>query len=904
MDFFQTGAIPANQVLGTYDLQLVMLSYIAAFISSYIALEITSYLRNPTNSKLSIWVWFICGGIVMGAGIWSMHFIGMLAFSLPQMTNHYDLFWTGLSLFVAILASTFALALLKIPIVRPQRLALGGIIMGFAIASMHYTGMEAMKVSVDVHYILNIFLLSILIAIVASEAALWLALKSSQPNTQKRILLKIISALIMAAAICGMHYTGMAAAIFTPKQVNMIMTPAVNPYILAIAICCILFVILTIAVFALAYREAVKEKLQEYVETADLLRNILNSSIEYSIVAIDLNGTILSWNAGAKKIYGYEETEMVGKENIQKLSSPKERNSKHMQEFFNTARLEGQSKGIFERVRKDGTPFIASAVISIRRDLKGKPIGYLLISKDITEQRKLEEQVKINELLKEKNTQMQESDRLKSEFLANMSHELRTPLNAIIGFSELMYDEQLGSINAAQKEGLDDIITSARHLLKIINDILDMAKFESGKMSFAPQVFDLKTLINEAIASINVLCQKKRINLTTAFDESIKDVYLDPSRLKQVIYNLLSNAIKFTSDLGSIQVRVFRESPSHFRLEVEDNGIGIKPEDTDKIFNKFSQLDSSASRKYAGTGLGLSLTKEIVEAQGGKVGVISVPAKGSIFHIILPINKSKELPQPIKGESYRDLVARHKNARNVLVVEDNPDDLKVITNIFLDNNFTVKTAITSENAIMQTNNYLFDLITLDLLLPDMSGFEVLKSIRKGINKETPVIVISICPKEQQWFGFLVDDYLVKPIKKEALQSAINGVGFGPGKGRKVIVIDDDPSSLKMASQLLKKKGYNILCLANSKLALDVITKEKPDVIILDLMMPDVNGFEIMQQVISLPGAERKIPIIIWTAKELTKNENDILLQSTHAVVLKGIGESIKKVLDELERINV
>lgn len=653
MDFFQTGALPANQIFGTHDLKLVILSYIAAFFSSYIALEITNYLRDTNNSTTSLRIWFICGGLVMGAGIWSMHFIGMLAFSLPQMTNHYDLFWTGLSLCVAILASTFALALLKTPAIRPQRLIQGGVIMGCAIASMHYIGMEAMKINVDLHYLIPGFLLSIFIAIAASEAALWLAFKSSQLIAQKKAPLKIISAMIMAAAICGMHYTGMAAAIFTPKQTMMTMEPLFNPYIMAVSICCILFLILIIGIFSLAYRKSLEDKFHEYAEVTSLLKNILNSSIEYSIVAIDLNGTILSWNAGAKKIYGYEEGDVVGKKNIKKLCSPRDLQSGRVDEFFKEAMKHGQSEGIFERIRSDGTSFTASAVINIRRDATDRPIGYLLISKDITEKIKLEEQLKINQQLEEKNIRMQETDRLKSEFLANMSHELRTPLNAIIGFSELMYDEVLGSINQAQKDGLKDVITSAHHLLKIINNILDMARVESGKISFEPQEFDLKILINETTTSLYALCRQKKINLTATIDKSIKNVYLDPARLKQVIYNLLSNAIKFTPDLGSIQVRVFREPDSWFRLEVEDNGIGIKQEELGRIFSKFFQVDSGASRKYEGTGLGLALTKEIVEAQGGSVGVLSTLGKGSIFHIRLPMNSASKPPHPI-AESHSD----------------------------------------------------------------------------------------------------------------------------------------------------------------------------------------------------------------------------------------------------------
>ena len=238
--------------------------------------------------------------------------------------------------------------------------------------------------------------------------------------------------------------------------------------------------------------------------------------------------------------------------------------------------------------------------------------------------------------LEEQTRRVQEANRLKSEFLANMSHELRTPLNAIVGFSELMHDGKVGPVSAQHREYLGDILTSAHHLLQLINDVLDLAKVESGKLEFRPEPVDLPNLLSEVRDILRTLAAKKRIHIETEADPTLTRVVLDPAKLKQVLYNYLSNALKFTPEEGRVTIRLAPEGAEAFRLEVEDTGIGIRPEDQGRLFVEFQQLDASTAKKYPGTGLGLALTKRIVEAQGGRVGVGSTPGQGSVFYAILP----------------------------------------------------------------------------------------------------------------------------------------------------------------------------------------------------------------------------------------------------------------------------
>jgi|GEM_PF-579642 len=899
--FFQLTPLPAIALIGSFNPALVCLSYLVAVFSSYIALDITGHLRDPSNIKPGLWL--AGGAFAMGAGIWSMHFVGMLAFNLPNMIMHYDPFLTSLSLIIAILASALALSLLKTQIVKPVRLALGGILLGLAIASMHYIGMEAMKVDMNIHYLPGLFFLSILIAIIASEAALWLALKSNNAPLEKRFRLKLISAFIMGAAICGMHYTGMAAAIFTSKK-NIIQHFAItiNLTILAISIASITFLILIIAIF-LSNNKTLLQKNYALMETTLFLKNILESSIEYSIIALDLDKTILTWNQGAKKNYGYEASEMVGKHKIIKLQADEDNQSNYSQLLYEKTLREGKASGEHERIRKDGSRFLANFVITLRKNNQGNPVGYLIISKDISEQKILEQQKVIINALEEKNFQIHETNRLKNEFLANMSHELRTPLNAIIGFSELMYYGDTGSINNEQKDALHDVIASAKHLMRIINDLLDLSKIESGKMEFYPQEINLQKLTDEAIETLQKLVKQKDIDIESTVEKSVAQAYLDPLRFNQILYNLLSNALKFTPNLGHVHIRITPETATTFRLAVEDNGIGIKPEDLSKLFTEFSQLDQGMSKKYPGTGLGLSLTKQLVEAQGGKVGVESTPMKGSTFYVILPRHYIEHSSSIATTKNSEDPALKNPipKMQKVLIIEDDETDQKELTTIFSEGGFWVESVKLGDIAIKYCDTRQFDIITLDLLLPDISGFEILRKIRSGINKNTPVIVITVVPEEQKCLSFIVNDYLTKPIKKESLLLAIQQVCPPSENKSKIVIIDDDPLSLKLISKLLKSKNYQLICVSNPTLGLETILKEKPDLVVLDLLMAEMSGFDFISH-FTKTEMGKEIPLIIWTAKDLTRSEKEILNNSAQAVILKNIADSNNQLLTEIKRL--
>src|SRR2546423_6900600 len=310
------------------------------------------------------------------------------------------------------------------------------------------------------------------------------------------------------------------------------------------------------------------------------------------------------------------------------------------------------------------------------RNSQGEVTFVVLEGRDITQSKWAEaEIVRKNEELEVQSRRVQEANRLKSEFLANMSHELRTPLNAIMGFTQLIYNEDAGPISEEQKEYLGDILNSSKHLLQLINDVLDLAKVEAGKMTFSPEEIDLDQLVGEVRDILRPLINSKHIHFETEIDTTLNGVVIDPAKLKQVLYNYLSNAIKFTPEVGQVTISLRADGWDAFGRERGDNGIGIQPEDLGRLFVEFQQLDAGLTKQYQGTGLGLALTRRIVEAQGGRVGVHSIPGQGSTFFAILPriVTVMVEHDEEDVAEQMLSLPSRI-GAPSVLIVEDEAKD--------------------------------------------------------------------------------------------------------------------------------------------------------------------------------------------------------------------------------------
>jgi signal transduction histidine kinase/CheY-like chemotaxis protein len=390
---------------------------------------------------------------------------------------------------------------------------------------------------------------------------------------------------------------------------------------------------------------------------------------------------------------------------------------------------------------------------------------------DLRERLRLEEIRRRAIELEQQNRRIQEASRLKSEFLANMSHELRTPLNAIIGFAELLYDGQVPPGAPQHREFLGDILVSGRHLLQLINDVLDLAKVEAGKLEFRPEPVDIARLLAEVSAIVRTLAAQKRLKIEVEVDRSVGPIVIDAGRLKQIIYNYLSNALKFTPPTGRVIVRVLPENAAQFRLEVEDTGVGIAEADLGRLFVEFEQLEAGSAKRHQGTGLGLALTKRLVEAQGGTVGVRSTVGVGTVFHATLPKRAVTEMP----------IVPRtitREGARSVLVIEDDVADQHHLVNTLSGAGYSVELAATGSEAIAHLRRRTFDAVTLDLLLPDMSGLDLLGALGDARAANTPIIVVTVVPDLSILKGFPVHDILPKPVDRETLLGSLNRAGVG------------------------------------------------------------------------------------------------------------------------------
>jgi len=518
------------------------------------------------------------------------------------------------------------------------------------------------------------------------------------------------------------------------------------------------------------------------------------------------------------------------------------------------------------------------------------------LKQEIAERVRLEEQLRHrNQELTHQNRRVQESNRLKNELLANMSHELRTPLNAIIGFSELLFDGKVGPITAKQKDFLNDVLVSSRHLLKLINDVLDLSKVEAGTMEFRPEPVDLTVLVNEIQATLHALAAKKNLQVTIEIDAAIQTVFVDRSKLKQVLFDYLSTAIKFTGDGGAIALRARPEGVDEFRVEVSESAIGIRADDLRHLFAGLQELDSTVSKRYPGTGLGLALTQRILEAQGGRYGVESAPGKGSTFFAVLPTRSLG----PGRTAPAHPATPVPNDRPLALVIEDEEADRAWVQKILERAGYAVVAARDGKEALARAKERTFDRITLDLLLNDISGWEVLRTIRHdSLNQDTPVIVTTVLADRQVGMGFAIQDYLVKPLHADELMESLSRASVSKNGDPEVLVVDDNPQALKLMEEALAHLGYRSILERGGRSGLLAVANRRPAAVILDLLMPEMDGFEFLAE-LRKTDAGKDVPVIIWTMKDLGKDDRARLLAIAQAVVPKGSG-SLQRLIEELK----
>ncbi|MGG1663367.1 response regulator [Brevibacillus sp. NRS-1366] len=780
-----------EHIHGSHDTPLVVFSYVVAVVASYTVLDLVGRISESKGNNR--WLWLLFGAFAMGMGIWSMHFVGMLAFSLPVPVA-YNLITVLLSVVVAIIASFIALNIVGRNQLTLRQLLGAGMLLAIGIVSMHYIGMAAMLI--DISYDPFYFFLSIVIAIIAAVTALWLAFYFRKGGERGEKWKKLGSGFVMGAAIVGMHYTGMMAAQFHSGEKSTLSSGMV-----------------------------LDQKWLGYFISGGTLFTL----------GLCLLGIFIS------KRFSYKDSEIQEKTN---------------EIYLMNQELRQLNENLEELVRE------RTAQLEQAHD----------------------EAIKAN--------------MIKSQFLANMSHELRTPLNAIIGYSEMLVEEAEELGEPTFVEDLGKIRNAGKHLLSLINDILDISKIEAGKMEIHLEPFDVTSLIRDVITTVKPLMDSNGNQLETHSVEG--EMTTDVTKLRQILINLLSNASKFTKD-GIITLDVYqeiRDNRAGYCFRVKDTGIGMTPEQVEKLFQPFTQADSSTTRKYGGTGLGLAISHSFCSMMGGSTDVESEIGIGSTFTCWLPTSAAEEDPEMEESADIQDHVEDNSQV-SILLIDDEPFNHQLMKRYLAKEGWTLAFATSGQEGLQLAKKLRPKVICLDILMPRMDGWSVLSVIKNDPElQDTPVVIWSMTNDEHLGYSLGASEFLTKPVNRERLINVMDKY-VSNHFDHNVLVIEDDAATSELMTRLLQKEGYAVTQARNGRLALDCMSSKAPDLILLDLMMPEMDGFQFIAELRN-KKAWSEIPIVVVTAKSITAADRLKLNGYVKGVIQKGSFDH-KSLLVEIRR---
>ena len=902
MSLFMLPDDPSLLSYGVYDPKLVVLSLLVAIFASWMGLQTAGQARQQARQRR---LFLFTGSLALGAGVWAMHFIGMLAFNLCTQVD-YDPMITILSNLPSIGASYVALSLIARERIGTTGLIVGGVLVGAGIGAMHYSGMAGMRMSLDLRYDPFTFGLSIVVAVVLATLALWVRFglsRLSGLSEGKRLLL---AAIVMGGAITGMHYTGMAAARFV-GVVDPDAVYASNTTFLALAIS-LITVLFTVVVLGANGLLRYRQLYLELSRSEAWMRALLTTTVD-GVITIDRDGTIEEFNASAEKIFGWRRDEIIGG-NVRLLMTEAERNNESgllgfMEECgvrkatssaevdavrrdgslvpvrvaIGHARLQGRElfvcfvtdiserremvaalraseqqfrsligtiPGISYRSRIEGTHpmvFISDAVERVAgypaHDFIGEPPGtaprrsfgalihaadrvrvseaietalaedrpYLVeyrllhadgstrwlwengtgvrdddgklawldgVILDISERRTMED------ALREAKDAAEQAAAARASFVANMSHEIRTPMNSILGFTDVLLD---GELAPEQRRHLDTVRSNGRSLLRLLNEILDTAKLEKGAVELEINDFNLLSLIDELSSTLAANARTKGLQVDIHYDPALPtNLRGDELRIRQVLTNLLDNAIKFTP-AGSVVLRAEQqEGMLHF--SVKDTGIGIAQDRLQAIFDPFTQADASMTRRFGGTGLGTTISKQLVELMGGKIWAESTIGEGTTFHVVLPLVVARFAPQQARVRTAAVLPPLR-----VLAADDVPQNLELLQLLLARRGHTL-TAVPDGGAVVElAARQEFDLILMDFQMPVLDGLSATRRIREQEEatgrRRVPVIAMtaSVLPEHRRASVEVgMDGFATKPVDWVALSHEIARVlGLASGQ---------------------------------------------------------------------------------------------------------------------------
>jgi len=609
---------------------------------------------------------------------------------------------------------------------------------------------------------------------------------------------------------------------------------------------------------------------------------MVESVTDYAIVMLDPEGRVESWNAGADRIKGYSAEEIVG-QHFSRFYPQEDIQSGKPQRDLEVVAAKGQFEDEGWRVRKDGSTFWANVVFTAIRDQGGNLRGFAMLTRDLTEPMKIEAA-----LTKAKDA-ADAANQAKSAFLATMSHELRTPMNAILGYSEILMED-------AQDKGQEDFIpdlqkihASGNHLLNLINNILDLSKIESGKMDLFLESFGISRVIDDVVSTIRPLVEKNANTLEVHCAADLGAMHADLTKVRQSLFNLLSNACKFTEN-GTITLEASREligGVAWIKFSVSDTGIGMAPDQMEKLFQPFVQGDASTSRKFGGTGLGMTITHRFCQMMGGEISAVSEPGRGTTFTIRLPARVKVQPPAAAPlSDPPEPLVS--EGLSTVLVIEDDADTRDLLKRFLSKDGFRVKTVAEGEEGLRLARELQPDVITLDVMMSGLDGWAVLTELKADpALADIPVVMLTFVDNKNLGYALGASDYLTKPIQRERLLAVLEKYRRHPQPGP-ILVVEDDPDTREILQRLLEKEGCQVIAAENGRVALERLAESRPMLILLDLMMPEMDGFQFIDRVRQHENW-RTIPIVVVTAKDLTKEDRVRLNGYVLEIIRKDAG---------------
>ncbi|MEW6213968.1 MAG: response regulator [Nitrospirota bacterium] len=648
-----------------------------------------------------------------------------------------------------------------------------------------------------------------------------------------------------------------------------------------------------------------KLKLSHLIETSNDMVLITDSAGQINVV-----------NERATEMLGYTRQDLTGR-TIGSLIKD---------DFWEAVQKELDRKSILTGyevtvVGFNGREFDARLNATVLKDEDGIPLGSVFALRSLKEEMDLKNALEdktraleeLNENLEKKvmerteelnkmNRELERANQLKGRFIASMSHELRTPLNSIIGFSDVLLEKTFGDLTETQERYIRNIYSSGKHLLELINNVLDIAKIEAGRYEMVYETFSVGDVVGEVINIMKSLAEKKSINITVSIGEGISSITADRVKLKQILYNLLSNAIKFTPEGGMVGIDVSKEENidgrypwAMFGLEfvkfsIWDTGVGIGIEDRERIFDEFEQANSSFSRKYGGAGLGLTLTKKLVELHGGNITVESTPGDGSTFSFLIPVTSPVEAAGPEAVEAVSlNFPWMKEEAPLILVVEDDLSTAEILTLHLTQAGYKVAHAFDGEEALKKAKNLKPFSITLDVMLPKKDGWEVLQELKSDQETaEIPVIIHSVVNNKELAFALGATDYLLKPLDKEALISKLEEITIS--KGRRVLpvsilIIESEDEVTNYFKEIFEPQGFLIYTAPDGKRGIELAAALRPGVILLDFILHDMLGFDVIKNIKENPST-KDIPIFILTERDISVEDRMALVGKIERIVQK------------------